>query len=225
MKFGQWLRNLNVFATGDSLGQVHSGFSSALDEIWADLRAAFDQHRIADKTTHLTGHSLGAAQATLCAARMQVAGLASGIECLYTFGQPRLAGSGFGATFDALFRSRFFRFVNQWDIVPRIPPGYGHVGTPKRITGEGTLEFTGELAALFVATDEPAGELLESDQSQLNEEQFSLLADYVDSLPNVGEALVNQPLEDELAEEGVFDFATDHYMDSYIQEIKTLLAA
>ena len=155
---------------------------------------------------------------------MHSEGIAERIECLYTFGQPRLAGSEFQAAFDPIFRSRFYRFVNQWDIVPRVPPGYRHVGTPKRITSEGTLEMAGPLAVLF-GSDEGGGELLEADQAPLSEEQFDLLKEYIEAIPPVSEAKLSAPLADELVEEGVLDFATDHFMDAYIDELQKLIVA
>jgi triacylglycerol lipase len=221
--FGQWLRNLQVLPVLDTWGEVHHGFSSALDEVWGELRASLDSQQAASKRIRITGHSLGGAMAALCAARLEVAGFANQIECIYTFGQPRLAGRGFQSHFDSLFRDRYYRVVNQMDIVPRVPPGYAHVGTPKRITGEGGLEaaLAGPLAELFTdPPEEHAGELFESDQAGLNEEQFALLRDYMEAVPEIDQAKVDDAADPDA--EGLFDWATHHFMDSYLTALEAL---
>lgn len=51
---------------------------------------------------------------------------------LYTYGQPRTGDRTFARAFDADSRDLTFRFVNNSDVVPRVPPRaglYSHVGT------------------------------------------------------------------------------------------------
>ncbi len=122
----------------DPTARVHSGFNRALDEIWGELRGDLEGLARQDegKTFWFTGHSLGAALATLAAGR---AGndLAA---ALYTFGSPRVG--------DEVFRERFsvpcFRFVNNNDVVPHLPPrgwlaDYAHVGSLKFIDSSGRI--------------------------------------------------------------------------------------
>jgi triacylglycerol lipase len=72
---------------------------------------------------------LGAALATLAVATCGEE--AKPVHGLYTFGQPRVGGKSFARNFDLNFKSRAFRFVNNNDVVTRVPTramGYRHVG-------------------------------------------------------------------------------------------------
>lgn len=68
----------------------------------------------------VTGHSLGGALAVLAAVQLnlQSAILANGV---YTLGQPRAGDAEFTAVFNNAFAGRAFRFVNNNDIVTRVP--------------------------------------------------------------------------------------------------------
>src|SRR5262245_57298511 len=63
-------------------GQVHEGFATAFRQVEADVRA----HLPADRRLLLTGHSLGAALATLAATVWPG-------DALYTFGSPRVGNA------------------------------------------------------------------------------------------------------------------------------------
>jgi hypothetical protein len=79
-----------------------------------------------------TGHSLGAAAATLATSLWPRA-------ALYTFGSPRVGNPAFG---DTLRGSRVERFVNCCDLVCRVPPeglGYVHVGALRYLDRWGVL--------------------------------------------------------------------------------------
>jgi len=76
-------------------GAVHAGFDKGLDQVWGDLKAGLASAQSNLKppgqklSVHLTGHSLGAALATLAASRIQdeLSGVAS-VNGVYTFGSP-----------------------------------------------------------------------------------------------------------------------------------------
>ena len=101
-------------------GNVHRGFAEALDAVWLEVEAG-----LAPTAGPLlfTGHSLGAALATLAASLRPEA-------ALYTFGSPRVGDGGFEAA--TRRRSGFAaRYVNHRDIVCRVPSarlGYRHMG-------------------------------------------------------------------------------------------------
>jgi triacylglycerol lipase len=72
------------------------------------------------KDVYITGHSLGAAMATIAATRYQP-------EELFTFGSPRVGGHKFIRN----IKCPHLRFMNNNDIVCRIPPawlGFVHHG-------------------------------------------------------------------------------------------------
>ena len=81
-----------------------------------------------------TGHSLGAALATL------LAGIKTP-DALYTFGSPLVGDADFVATLSGV---KNFRYVDCCDIVTRIPPkglGYQHLGQPYYIAQDGSISF------------------------------------------------------------------------------------
>src|SRR5690606_5831117 len=127
---------------GPLAGHVHAGFYDSLSHIWRDLNrwvAEATRHR--DKAIWVTGHSLGAALATLAVARWVEEG--KKISGLYTFGQPRAGDETFARNFNFLFKPSAFRFVNNSDFVTRVPPrslGYSHTGTFRYFPGPGELK-------------------------------------------------------------------------------------
>jgi len=213
-----WLRNLRVAPTGSAMGRVHSGFSIGLDMVWSDLLALCDRHQVDRKRFWITGHSLGAALATLAGQRFRQSGVS--VSGFYTFGQPRLASAEFQGNFDSVFGDRFFRFINGNDIVPRIPPGYHHVRAPKRLTGDGGLEAVLLEGLRSEAAGEVAGPLLESDQQPLSDEQFELLMDYVDAQPEAH--LLSAEDAAEAMQEGALPWISDHAISEYIRQISEL---
>jgi hypothetical protein len=101
-------------------GKAHKGFASALEEV----RAGFDPEidRVGACRLLYTGHSLGAAMATL------MAGLRPP-HALYTLGSPRVGDTAF---VEALKGIKNHRYVDCCDLVARVPPaiGYRHLGEP-----------------------------------------------------------------------------------------------
>lgn len=124
-----WKTNLTTRKVASRVGKVHEGFSMALNRIWKKVEATVVDMRKNKQTLWVTGHSLGGALATLAVDRftdnsMEVSGL-------YTFGQPRVGDKEFAQNFDAKFGAKAFRFVNNEDIVARVPLGYQgfqHIG-------------------------------------------------------------------------------------------------
>jgi triacylglycerol lipase len=103
-------------------GKVHSGFQEEVNDLWMDILAELehnDQLKVR-KDVYMTGHSLGAAMATIAATRYQP-------HELFTFGSPRVGGNKFIKN----IHCSHLRFMNNNDIVCRIPPawlGFRHHG-------------------------------------------------------------------------------------------------
>jgi len=111
--------------------KVHRGFKNALDEVWEDLFPYLAVLQRRGCKIWMTGHSLGAALATLAADRY------GEVQGVYTFGSPRVGNRRFKEGFSI----RTYRFVSGNDIVARLPPPgfYAHVGEPRFIDYEGSI--------------------------------------------------------------------------------------
>lgn len=106
-------------------GSVHDGFADAVEDVWDKVAATID--RLDGRRLWVTGHSLGAAMATIAAVRIIRRGAIPSIN-LFTYGSPKV-GNGKFATAFAAAPIQHFRFVNNNDVVTRVPPfPYQHTG-------------------------------------------------------------------------------------------------
>jgi len=137
--YKDWLTNVNILPCTTPWGNVHSGFWSATETVWPEIREALSELREGEQTLWLTGHSLGAAMAVLASVklaaeeRLEVAGI-------YTFGQPRIGTVSFRNAYDQQLRNKLFRFETPRDEVPNQPGGYFTVGTLKYLDRYGKLQ-------------------------------------------------------------------------------------
>jgi triacylglycerol lipase len=135
-----WITDADVKMAKTELGLVHDGFWSALDPVWKPLQDAIAQHQNQAQSLWFTGHSLGAALATLAVAAMRLE--LKPIHGLYTFGSPRAGSLDFTDRFDQDFGGFTFRYVNNSDVVTRVPTremGYSHVGTSLTFDADGAV--------------------------------------------------------------------------------------
>ncbi len=120
----------NVEACG---GKVHVGFKGEINKLWPSITAALEAN---PGNIYVTGHSLGAAMATIAASRMQ-----DRVTALITFGSPRVGNAEFvkSLTVD------HYRVQNNCDDVTKVPfmlMGFAHHGTHRY------MNFTGEFRDL-----------------------------------------------------------------------------
>lgn len=227
---GQWLRDARFYPVKHPWGRVHEGFQDGVADVELDLQLIDDAAKRA-KYLWITGHSLGGALALIAAARWKMAGIKSSI---YTYGQPMVGLDGFADRFAIELPGRLVRFVNQSDIVPRVPPGFSHTGILKRIVRPGVLEAavalesvmlapSMELAAavrgtatLAQATIEAVNQsginaplIIDSELAPLTAKQFLELQSTLDAAASEG-----------LQMEGLFDIFSDHAITEYIRLLK-----
>ena len=101
------------------VGGIHRGFKAALDDVWDNLYAHYTKNA-EGKQLLVTGHSLGAALATLYSHR-----ICDSNSVCYTFGSPRVGTPK--QTKKMSFTA--YRFRNNNDIVTKVPPeflGFSH---------------------------------------------------------------------------------------------------
>ena len=136
-----------VLTAGLRIVGTRNGFLRALRQVWgtaigftpgAGLLAKWvGAEGVSDMLENLpgkmpiyfTGHSLGAALATLAA--YKALRLKPRPCALYTFGSPRVAGKELASLMDDKLSGQVHRVVNYRDIVPRVPlslGGFQHVG-------------------------------------------------------------------------------------------------
>lgn len=120
-------------------GKAHRGFQEALDDVWQDVLAEVRaQQQSKARPLWVTGHSLGAALATMATARLALAEQQA-VQGLYNFGSPRVFNTALAEAFDQQLLSKCFRFVNNNDIVTRIPlpiPTFAHLTDRYRHIGQ-----------------------------------------------------------------------------------------
>ncbi len=111
-------------AVAETVGWVHRGFKYEVDDLWPRLEQALFSNC---RTLWFTGHSLGGAIATICAGRCKLSVIRSNPRALFTYGAPRVGNK----RYVNYVKLEFYRWVNNNDIVPRVPPvwlGYRHSG-------------------------------------------------------------------------------------------------
>ena len=122
-KINDVMADLNVIKQAAVAGgKVHGGFQKEVNDLWMDVLAEIEHNDGLKnpKSVWMTGHSLGAAMATIASTRYSPAEL-------HTFGSPRVGGPKFVRH----IKCPHYRFMNNNDIVCRIPPawlGFRHHG-------------------------------------------------------------------------------------------------
>lgn len=106
---------------------VHHGFQQALNQVWSVTTALLSSYRSRRPSAEIcfTGHSLGAALATLAIGRFR-----GEAASLYTIGSPRVGNDAFCRRVRERATLGVFRFVDNNDLVTHVPvaaPIYQHV--------------------------------------------------------------------------------------------------
>lgn len=135
-----WLTDLKIRHVAGPFGRVHAGFQAAWQSIGSKVIETLREFSGPGQTIWITGHSLGGALAVLAAASLIKEAIP--VAGLYTFGQPRVGDLAFAKKIDESLNRKIFRFVNNQDIVTRVPPrlgGYSHRGICYFFDGRGKL--------------------------------------------------------------------------------------
>ncbi len=134
-------------------GNVHRGFLGAFNQVVDDMFTAIDaiQDKSRPQSVWFTGHSLGAALASIAASHFLADSRTLG--GVYNFGQPRVGDDEYAGEFDKRIEGKHFRFVNNNDTVTRVPPrqlGYQHTGSLRYIDMTGTIHDDSSMWSRFL---------------------------------------------------------------------------
>lgn len=223
-------------------GTVHIGFVRALDAVWAGIESTVRNQVAAGKKLWITGHSLGGALAVLAACRLS--DLKPGV---YTFGQPRVGDEAFADTYDSRIGSRYFRFINDKDIVARVPPftaGYRHFGREMQVTpslheADSGVETASDAFRLAAGSATIVPKKLQAISEVLLRAVDSLATSNPTGFPNFVEALAailpggevarflkelrsrSSAIELLKQHPGALEVISDHAMDLYIKAVES----
>jgi triacylglycerol lipase len=159
---------------------VHAGFQFALNAVWGQVQKNLEDYRGTNPEAPIffTGHSLGAALATLAITRFNAANLV-----LFTYGCPRTGNTAFCDKVARKADLGIHRFVDNCDLVTRVPAkdlfydhtsGMVHIDQNGNIAPGGAPDDPGELRAIaeclsvaaaaakdFVSQAPPPGDLVD----------------------------------------------------------------
>jgi hypothetical protein len=143
------LRPFSILADKTAIapkGRVHRGFLAAWQSIEKQVVYYLKKWQTPDTRLWITGHSLGGALAAMAAISLDAQGFT--ISGLYTFGQPRIADWQLVKYMNDRLKDRIFRYANNNDVVPLIPPQitpwmptrvYGHMGQFRYFNRRGNM--------------------------------------------------------------------------------------
>ncbi len=222
-----WIRDARFFPAPHPWGLVHIGFRNGVEEINSALQE-FATLAKNIKQVWITGHSLGGALALIAAAKLKMQGI---VTTVYTYGQPRVGLSDFAERFNLELPGQLYRFINQSDIVTRVPTLlYRHTGIPKRIVRPGVLESVQNLElpespqinALNRIIGTPAAKISISLEAAISPLASPILMD-IDAAPlTESEFIELQGALDNTTLEGAIPFFGDHAIANYIELIKEI---
>jgi hypothetical protein len=216
-EISDWFVNLDCLSTDTPQGVIHRGFFNAYQTLKGQIVKALGESK--PKHLWITGHSLGGALALVCAYDL-VENEKVTLDGVVTFGQPMVAHKQLAGHLDKLLLDRYAHFVNEADIVPRIPPSpFVHCGSLVWFQGNGIKRSKPKRLFARVAA---AGQSSSNDTDEitpLTPEEFERTQAELRS--NVAEA---KRLRAGRAMAAVhLPLLLDHEMDRYVEKIRKLL--
>jgi hypothetical protein len=215
-EISDWFVNLDCLSTDTPQGPIHKGFYSAYQSLKAQIVKALGGNK--PKYLWVTGHSLGGAMALVCAYDL-TENEKLDLRGVITFGQPLVARQPLAEYLDRALLGRYAHFVNEADLVPRVPPSpYRHCGSLVWFKGDGIKRSKPK--RFLVGATKP-GEAVSSDEEDLTplspqefrEAQAEVRGDAVPERGPDGRPLVR----------GNAPFLLDHSMEFYVKKIRALI--
>ncbi|MEM6654244.1 MAG: lipase family protein [Planctomycetota bacterium] len=159
----------------ETVGRVHRGFKREVDDLWPCLEQALVSN---ERTLWFTGHSLGGAMTAICAGRCKLSHIASTPQAVFTYGAPRVGNKRYVNH----VRLQYYRWVNNNDIVPRVPPrwlGYRHAGEEIYLDRNGRIK---NIHGVLRARDRFWGFLRSLRRWRIDHFSDHLMGEYIDAI-------------------------------------------
>lgn len=123
-------------------GRFHEGYWQSVEDLWDCFCKEYEKLiKRRERPLFFAGHSIGGAMAVIASARFLHHDRP--FASVYTFGQPRTMGYSTARKYNSKAKSPYYRFRNDGDIVPRLPPWwalYRHAGHCVFIDKDGNIE-------------------------------------------------------------------------------------
>jgi hypothetical protein len=164
----------NLVTWPESAGRVHNGFAVAFRALKPQILEWIESAKPDTNKLILTGHSLGAAMATLAATIWRPG-------WLVTLGSPRVGDAAFIATVGA---THMVRFVDCCDAVTEVPPevdGYTHIKSSTYLTRDARIVENPDPS--FVMSDRSRARVDYSSQYSWQFWRYVSLRDLADHAP------------------------------------------
>lgn len=152
-----WKTNLDYDQVTCKLaGFLHQGFKADVKSVFTAILKSVYPHVLAGRKVIITGHSQGAAVASICGIGM-LEGVENGYDmsqvgqnllAVIHYGGPRVSDQECAHYINGHYPNVFHRVVNNNDIVTRVPPrisGYRHFGKLHYFKGDGS--YTTDISA------------------------------------------------------------------------------
>jgi hypothetical protein len=213
---GDWLANLNSFEMKTPFGPIHDGFYEA----YMSMKPQIVKLLAERKPDHLwiTGHSLGGALAVVAAFDL-IDTEKRTVDGLITFGQPMVAKAQLAGHLNKILFDKYAYFVNDADIVPRVPPGFAHCGSMVWFTNGGVIRSK-RIRPVFGEKSEKA-EVIETEPkiTPLSEAEF----EKVKSEIILKKADLKRLPDGKVVYQGNLPLIRDHSMDLYLEKVRKLV--
>jgi triacylglycerol lipase len=207
-----WFCNLDSFTTPTLQGPIHEGFQKAYLPLKPQITKLLDRQR--PKHLWLTGHSLGGALAVVSAHDL-IENEHLVVHGVMTFGQPMVASEPLAVHLDKVLLGKFAHFVNDADIVARVPPFLKHCGSLVWFTQDG-IQRSKSKRVVFGASDKDQPPVPQDDVlPPVSEKEFEEAKATMRKQRGPRTLPDGRPIM-----EGNLPFLKDHSMALYLEKIR-----
>jgi hypothetical protein len=210
-----WFTNLNDGDIQTAHGAIHRGFYMSYEPLKPQILKLVKA--VNPKHLWVTGHSLGGALAVVCAYDLIENGQQP-IDGLITFGQPMIARVELASFLDQLLLGKYAHYVNDADVVPRVPPGHSHCGSLVWFTKTG-IRRSRPKGRIVGAS--PAKALEWGDEGELKPLSQQEFEQYKNNM-RAADAEPEWTPDGKRIVRSTYPFIEDHMMNQYLEKIRTI---